>query len=434
MIVSHFNTFPYGGAAAAAKRIHFQLFNRNIGSRFYYHISDRDRPKDPSFQQIEFHSASNNSLLGIIGQKAEKRRKRKVYRQYDKHLKDRDKSAEVFAMAHLPEPTRLNWQQVNSDIIHLHWISYLADYPTFFGAIPDHVPIVWTLHDMNPFTGGCHYSNGCQQFNSGCGDCPQVVDADPRDVSYDSFRIKRRALASKKIHVVTPSQWLCDLAKQSSIWPAQTTFSVIKLGFELQKFRPLDQRLARLELGLSTDAVLIGFGAEDIRNQRKGFHHLIQSLPRIKTNSEIECLVFGSGEIPEVKGLPKMNSMGYVDSEEKQALIYSAADMVIVPSREDNQPQIGLEAMACGTPVIGFNAGGIPEYVRDGVTGWLAELGNEDELANRISQLVDEVDTRKNMSARARTMMQEEFDIVAQADKYISLYEKALSFKRRRIA
>jgi glycosyltransferase involved in cell wall biosynthesis len=372
--------------------------------------------------------------LGFIGRKTEKNRQRRVYRQYDKHLQNRDISAEVFAMAQLPNRTRLNWQQLGSDLVHLHWISFLADYASFFGSIPDHVPIVWTLHDMNPFTGGCHYSDGCERFKSGCGNCPQIVAAEPDDVSFDSFQIKRRALANKNIHVVAPSEWLLALSKQSSIWPARTTFNVIKLGFDLNSFFPLDKQLARLKLGLTTDAVLIGFGAEDIRNRRKGFQHLINCLPQVKTSTPIECLVFGSGEIPDREGLPNMNQLGYVDSVQKQALIYSAADLVVVPSREDNQPQVGLEAMACGTPVIGFDAGGIPEYVRDGLTGWLVELGDEEQLAARISQLVDDADTRTSMSIRARAMMEAEFDIVTQADKYVSLYNDVCSSSNRKIA
>ena len=373
-------------------------------------------------------------MLGLVDREIQKRRKRTIYQQFDRHLKDRDPAAEVFAMAQLPQPTKLNWSKSGVDVVHLHWISFFADYPSFFGSIPDHVPIVWTLHDMNPFTGGCHYSNGCESFRSGCGNCPQVRSPGVQDVSFDSFRIKSKALNRKNLHVVTPSRWLGELARKSKVWPTQTTFHVIRLGFDLDQFSPHDKRYARERLGIHSDAVLICFGAEDIRNHRKGFHHLLNCLPQVRSENKIECIVFGTGEIPDDAGLPKIHHFGFVESVEQQALIYSAADLVIVPSREDNQPQVGLEAMACGTPVVGFDAGGIAEYVREGITGRLAELGNEAQLAEKISEVVNNHDSRKHMSTRARMMMQEEFELGKQSDSYISLYRNVLAFNNRRSA
>jgi glycosyltransferase involved in cell wall biosynthesis len=188
---------------------------------------------------------------------------------------------------------------------------------------------------------------------------------------------------------------------------------------------------AREQLGIDTDAVLIGFGAEDLKSERKGIRHLLNALriietqSEIKTESKIECLLFGSGKIVDTAGLPKLHQLGYVDSPAMQALIYSAADIVIVPSREDNQPQVGLEAMACETPVIGFDAGGIPEYVRDGKTGFVAELGNEVHLAERISHLADNRDLQILMGQAGRLMMEDEFEVGCQTQKYLELYQSA---------
>ena len=172
---------------------------------------------------------------------------------------------------------------------------------------------------------------------------------------------------------------------------------------------------------------MIGFGAEDINNRRKGLQHLIPALENLNTQNKVESIVFGSGEIKSSSGQPKVNHFGYVDSEEKQALIYSAADLVVVPSREDNQPQVGLEAMACGTPVVAFDAGGIPEYVRDGKTGLIANLGDEAHLAERISTLVDNTDARLNMGRKSRLMMEREFEVNRQSQRYLELYQLASS-------
>ena len=187
----------------------------------------------------------------------------------------------------------------------------------------------------------------------------------------------------------------------------------------------------RSKLGIKSDAVLIAFGAEDVNNKRKGIQHLLPALANLQTQQDVECVVFGSGEIESDSGVPHIHQMGYVDSEERQSLLYSAADIVVVPSREDNQPQVGLEAMACGTPVVGFNAGGIPEYVRDGETGLIADHGDEAHLADRISWLVDNQQARLSMGQQARLMMEREFEISQQSQKYTELYQSLVGSQKR---
>ncbi|MCH2178483.1 MAG: glycosyltransferase [Mariniblastus sp.] len=430
MNVNHFNTFPYGGAAAAAKRLHRQMLDQGTHSRFLYHQADRAFEQNSTYQKVAFLDDEPEGWLAPLTRRFEKSRQRKIHRGYDQHVAGRPSNLEVFSMAELPVKTRLDWPQYQTDIVHLHWMAFFIDYASFFASIPDAVPIVWTLHDMNPLTGGCHYSGSCHQYTKGCGHCPQLADPCFKDVSRQSFSVKQKALRSKKLTIVTPSKWLRDLAKQSPIWPQSTTFHVIRLGFELDQYQVVDKQHARQKLGLETDAVLVGFGAEDINNERKGFHHLLPALEQLAPNEAIECLVFGSGQIPVGSNqLPSIHHFGYIDSLEKQTLFYSACDIVVVPSREDNQPQIGLEAMACGTPVIGFDAGGIPEYVLPEVTGLLAELGNETDLANKIAWLAEQPMLRRTMGDQARKMMEAEFDIRTQTEKYLQLYTNLLSHK-----
>lgn len=424
MKVAQFNTFPYGGAATAARRLHEQLIEQKVDSRFYYHRNSQAEITDPSFQQLSFSQPKYNVLSGAVQRRMDHRRQKEVYQQYNDHIALRPPGQETFSMARLPEPTQLVWPAIGSDVVHLHWISFFADYPSFFGSIPNHVPIVWTLHDMNAFTGGCHYSNDCTRFTYGCGSCNQVTNSNRRDVSASSFQVKQKALRHKQINVVAPSDWMRELAMKSPIWPKGTSFQTIRLGFDLDQFHPVSKSEAREELGIKSDAILIGFGAEDINNRRKGLQHLLPALAQLKTSQNVECVVFGSGEIEPIDGLPKIHHFGYVDSPQQQALIYSAADIVVVPSREDNQPQVGLEAMACGTPVVAFEAGGIPEYVRDGVTGLIARLGDESHLAERISWLIENTDARLDMGQRARLMMEREFELSRQTGSYMALYEQ----------
>jgi glycosyltransferase involved in cell wall biosynthesis len=440
MKVCHFNTFPYGGAATAATRIHRQLLRAGVDSQFCFNRNEKSVETDASFRQVKFAPPKFRLLSGAVQRRFHRRRQREIYRQFNQHLATRPRDVETFSMAQLPNPTRLNWSEFNCDVIHLHWISYFADYPSFFRSIPNHVPLVWTLHDMNAFTGGCHYANQCSQFRRGCGDCPQVVNRGPRDVSMHSFETKRRTLRNKQIHVVTPSHWLKNLAQQSAIWPKQTSFETIAYGLDLEQFQPISKPDAKRQLGLDPDKVLIGFGAEDIHNKRKGSHHLLAALRRMESRAKsasqtsVECLLFGSGKILDQTGLPRMHQLGYVDSLARQNLVYAAADVVVVPSREDNQPQVGLEAMACGTPVVGFDAGGIPEYVREGSTGLLAPLGDEEQLAQKISWLVEHESARLEMGRCARQMMEKEFEAGKQTQKYLQLYLQTASGLQSRAA
>jgi glycosyltransferase involved in cell wall biosynthesis len=357
-------------------------------------------------------------------------KEKQIHRLYERHLANRPGGFETYAMARLPYPTPVPTPNDLSEtqIVHLHWISFFLDYPSFFDSIPDSVPVVWTLHDTSAFTGGCHFVSGCGKFKSGCGSCPQIQRPGPNDVSRNSFEAKKEALKKKTVHVVSPSEWLMQMAKASPVWPANTQFHKIHYGLDLKKFRPSDQAAARRELGLPTEKKLIAFGAANVTNERKGFSFLADALAKIqhKLSQEVECVVFGSGKMEFSRPLPPVHSMGYIDCTNQLNKIYSAADMVVVPSVEDNQPQTGLEAMACGTPVVAFNAGGIPEFVRHEQTGLLARSADSDDLAKQMTRLVKDSNLRRRLSEAARSMMEMEFETETQAWQHLILYRDIL--------
>ena len=434
MKIDHYNTYPHGGAATAATRLHRELRRREIDSRLFYRYDHQSHERDPGVRRIEFPDAAaapSHPLRSLFA----KRRRRRIHRQYDQHLAGRDPAMEVFSMAELPDSTPLAGDCQTPDIVHLHWISFLADYPSFFQSLDRSVPVVWTLHDMNPFTGGCHYSAGCHRFQTGCGICPQVVSPAPRDVSRVSWQVKRDCLNGRRVAVVGPSRWIIDLAQSSPIWPRGTEFHHIRLGFDLDEFRRVDQTSARRRLGLDPTKVLVGFGADDISNPRKGFEYLLRALEQVRTNTEFECVVLGNGKIPAAyRLLPPFNAVGYLATAAQLTDFYSACDFVVVPSCEDNQPQIGLEAMACGRPVVGFDSGGIPEYAIEGLTGMLAERGNTDQLARCIECLVDDADRRIHLGSEARRWMESNCNLKAIASQYLELYRRMAEAMIRRAA
>ena len=433
MIVNHFNTFPYGGAANAALRLHHQMRCQEFDSRFWYAKTERVVPDDASIRQIDFRPRVQPNLFQ---RQLEKRRNRKICRLFDTHLAARDSQLEVFSMADQLEATRLQTSDFEKQIMHLHWIAFMGDYHSLIASIPRSSPIVWTLHDMNPLTGGCHYSSGCERFRSGCGSCPQVVNPMSNDVSAHGFHSKKRTLSSRQLDIVSPSLWLKRLAEASPMFPRSTRFHHIRLGFDLDQFRPLPTLAARQQLGLPENKVLVGFGAESTGNRRKGLDLLQSALSVLSDQRDLECIVFGSANGAEEANhnLPRCHQIGYVSEPERMAKIYSACDFVVVPSREDNQPQVGLEAMACGTPVIGFDVGGIAEYITAGVTGLLAAPENARDLASQIKKMLAAEALRTEMGQSCRKRMEADFDIVKQSQKYVSLYRELSHYDAARIA
>lgn len=431
MNVNHFNTFPYGGAATAALRLHAEYLKLGHDSRFYFSQQDRQPDLSAPLTQIQWR-APDASFGGRFLKPFEKRRVRRIHRMYDKHLAQRDPNLELFSMAEQVERNRLNSHDFSSGIVHLHWIAFMSDFQTLFRSIPSHTPIVWTLHDMNPITGGCHYSGGCERFKSGCGSCPQLLQRDTKDLSSHSFGIKAGALRRKNITIASPSRWLLELAKASPLFPESTSFHHIRLGFDLKQLRPEVKVQARERLGIAPDVPLIGFGAEAVGNPRKGLDLLLPALAQLNGRHSLQAAVFGSGKIGgSGLNLPKIHSLGYVSQPEKMRDFYSACDVVVVPSREDNQPQVGLEAMACGTPVVAFDVGGVGEYVRPGVTGWLAQAECSQDLATQIEKLIVDHAGRQKMSEGARQLIAREFDIATQAKKYVELYRNLEAANQR---
>nr|WP_286178381.1 glycosyltransferase [Rhodopirellula sp. JC639] len=158
-------------------------------------------------------------------------------------------------------------------------------------------------------------------------------------------------------------------------------------------------------------------------NRRKGAAELIAALEHVGPNPNVRCLVFGSGTLSETsKRLPEMIHVGSVQDDRTRRLVYSAADAFVLPSTEDNLPLTGLEAMACGTPVIGFDAGGIPDYVIPGKTGLLANTGNAAQLANRLNTAIANPQAIQTMGDQARELILDQYQADTEAQRYIELY------------
>lgn len=310
------------------------------------------------------------------------------------------------------------------DVINLHWIGGMVDYGSFFPAVQR--PVVWTLHDMNAFTGGCHYSAGCERFTGQCGACPQLASSHEADLSRAIWLRKQQAYAAlphDRLHLVAPSQWLADQARRSGLMP-DVPVSVIPNGLDVDEFAPLDRGYARQALRIPASARVVLFLADLVTSQRKGFDLLVAALERLADVDDLFLLSLGVGRLPDL-AVPHLH-LGSLYHSGLLSLVYSSADLFVIPSREDNLPNTVLEAFACGTPVVGFAVGGIPEMVRPGLTGQLAAPGDVAGLADAMRTLLRDDTQRRTMSAACRRIAVEEYALPIQAERYAALYRSLL--------
>ncbi|WP_419189546.1 glycosyltransferase [Stieleria marina] len=309
------------------------------------------------------------------------------------------------------------------EIIQLHWISKFIDYRSFFGSLPASQPVVWTLHDMSAMTGGCHFSDGCLFYRTGCGNCPQLERGGANDISRHGFLEKQAAIADANLHIVAPSRWLIESAQSSLLLQSAKSFTRIPYGIDADVYHPMDRIEARNRLGIAHDAKVVCFGAMDMNNRRKGGKQMLQAFAAVANMPKVTGLVFGAGELnaPGIN-LPPIHSVGMVKGVQQQRAVFSAADIYVLPSLEDNLPLTGLEAMACGTPILGFTAGGIPDYVRPGVSGMLAENGNADDLGQKLRLMLSDTQQCQQLGQTARQMIVDEYAATREAFDYMQLY------------
>jgi glycosyltransferase involved in cell wall biosynthesis len=428
MIVDHLNTGLSGGAAIAARGLHHSLRATGVESHFWYLKASREEKAEGAYGQVAARLQRHGALGWAIAAAATGLRRMQLKWGKRRALAGRPPGLDLFNTPQCYRTTRWQPRKGSPAIVHLHWVAKMIDYPSFFASLPDHQPVVWTLHDLNPMTGGCHYPNGCQAYTQGCGSCPQLGHRRAaNDLSYRSLRVKRDALRGKNLHVVAPSHWAADCARRSWLLGGARSIQVIPHGVDVARFAPQDKAACRRKLGLPADRVVIGFGAASITNRRKGLGALLAALARLPDRRQVTGLVFGGGVVPRTDlELPELASVGYVNNPAAQATVYSAADLLVVPSGEELFGLTGLESLACGTPVVGFDCGGIPDYVRPMETGLLARPGDSGDLARQIQWLIDRPQVRHQMGTRGRAIVLRQFDLRQQAARHLELYQTLL--------
>jgi len=318
-----------------------------------------------------------------------------------------------------------------ADVLHLHWINqgFLSlkgiQQLSLLGK-----PMVWTLHDMWAFTGGCHYSRGCNHFQESCGHCPYLKNPSPSDLSHRIW-IRKQQLYPKNIQFVTCSAWLASVARSSSLLK-DYAITNIPNPIDVTLFKPLldtERRNFRLSKGINPQSRLLLFAAMNVSEERKGFRFLQEALHLLKSQHpdfQLEIMVLGKVQPDVLSALPyPVHALGMIQDQRELIRIYGSADVFVIPSLEDNLPNTVMESLACGTPVAGFQTGGIPEMVGHLEQGFIAPQGDSRKLAEGIYWVLNNADIA-NQRKRAREKATSQYANALIAKQYTDIYQNML--------
>lgn len=317
-----------------------------------------------------------------------------------------------------------------ADIIHLHWINGgFFSLKTFKKLAKLNKPVVWTLHDMWTFTGGCHYSGGCDKYLTQCKSCPSLKYPGERDLSSKIFLEKIKAYKNLNLEIVTCSRWLAGCAKKSKILN-ERNINAIPNPIDINIFKTLDKKICRKKFSLPEEKFLILFGTMNLREERKGFNYLLDGLiylnkeyPDLRT--KIEIVTFGSFDNKQKIEIPfKTNFLGRINDLEKLVQCYNTADVFIAPSLEDNLPNTVMESLACGIPVVAFNIGGMPDMIEHKVNGYLADSVSASQLGGGILWMIEQLKHgMEYLKTNAREKVIKNFTPEIIAKKYLDIYK-----------
>ena len=313
-----------------------------------------------------------------------------------------------------------------ADVVNLHWLGGESMSIQDVGNILK--PVVLTLHDMWAFCGAEHYTGygADARWRTGYDRGNRPANSSGPDIDRHTWNRKRRAWTSP-MHIVTPSRWLADCVRHSALmhdWPV----TVIPNVLDTDMFKPLDRQYCRHVLNLPSDKKIVLFGAfGGGGNLIKGYDLLLDAMKSLAdSHLDIECVVFGQKEPQMPPNIPfPIQWMGHISDDPTLALLYGAADVMVIPSRLDNLPQAGTEAHACGCPVVAFNCAGLPEIVDHRVTGYLAEPYQTDDLARGIAWVIGDKIINATLGQAARKKAEALWSASSVVPAYLNVYEAA---------
>jgi glycosyltransferase involved in cell wall biosynthesis len=405
--IVHVTYSAKGGAGIAARRLHNSLQKKGVLSAF---ISiNLTINFDNVIVDDDFFKYKKPSLLLKIG--------RKIYNIFnftERALLEKKISSQAknnnFEKLSLPFS---NFKLHNhplveeADIINLHWVSGILDYPSFFKKCKK--PIVWTLHDMNPCLGLFHYENDMK-----------IASKELIRINTEALKIYKKSLDNiKKAVIVTPSQWL---SKESLDYNLLNRFKhyCISNTIDTDNFKILNKEELRIKYNIDKKKFVVLFVSESIDNYRKGFDILLEALKKIK-DIDLTVLAIGNGEVNIKQKNIEIIKLGKITDQNKIIEIYNLANVFLLPSREDNLPNVILEAYSCGLPILGFNIGGVKEHILNNFTGINVGRINSKELSKAVVKMYNQISNYNSENINNYAI--ENFSFPNQSGKYVELYK-----------
>ncbi len=417
--VVHINTYDgNGGAGRACLRLNKALQAENIDSKVIVHYKFGKDPQIGTFNKNAVQKAYTAGTI-ILERILAKR-----------FLKPQKRTPFSFAwfgrsVVHHPDVKA-------ADVIHLHWVNHSFLDPKHLAELAKlDKPIVWTFHDSNAFTGGCHVRYTCDHFLRQCGHCPLLKKPDANDISHRIWTQKNDAYQKMDINVIAPSSWMLSSVLSSSLMHDRPVLQIPNT-LETDIFKPVDRSEARKQLGLPEDKIIFLTGFMPSRKDlHKGTSYLMDSLEMLKTRlgsraDQVELVVFGNRDANNVPELAfKANFLGTINNDQRLALCYAAANAFLIPSLEDNLPYTVMESLSCGTPVVAFTTGGIPNMVEHEHNGYLATYRSAESFTDGMEWVIDHND-RTSLQLNARDTVMNKFSERVIAQKHIQLYEQLM--------
>lgn len=417
------NTYDKGGAANACLRLHEGLLGENMDSKVLLKHKIKELPRTFEFKTrnqlikklklIKKKSITFLRVLGVL--------KKATASSNAQFLNGRPSGLDKFSFPHSNFDITTSPLYHEADIINLHWVANFLDYESFFKK--NTKPVVWTLHDMNPFTGGEHYLETHLGLDASGFPVIRELSEEEQIVSNRNLKLKQNAIGNvSNITVVSPSQWLCNAAIESVIFKTKNVHC-IPYGVNSEIYKPRDKNYSRAVLSIPKDKTIVLFVADSINIHRKGYTYLKKAIGLLKRDDIFLCTIGKKSKDIETEN--RILELGTINDERLMSIAYSAADVFVIPSIMDNFPNTVVESLMCGTPVIGFPIGGIPDMIKHGFNGLLTKEVNSTSLAKSLELYLDTKNSFNREDIRIDALSK--YDLAIQAKKYIDLYQSILN-------
>ncbi len=401
--VLHLCTSDRGGAGGSAYKLHRGL--KALGEHSVMYVMNKSKEDFSVIQASSLDKDKENSYIDSEIRKDTNVGNTMFSSSINQHLNDES----LMSLC------------ANFDVIILRWVANMLSNRQIAIISNLNKPVIWVLSDMKPFTGGCHYSHGCYKYiYDNCQDCPQLNRFKWLPSNILSARSK---YWSSNMQIVSPSQWMKNLAEKSPVF-SNNKIEIITTPVELDVFKPYDSVDMRKKYSLDVEEKYILFGCHSFTEKRKGYKELIKALSFIQ-NKNFTVLNIGTAtntNLYDDLGIA-YRTFGYIEDKSTLAEIYSLADLTVLPYLEDNLPNVLLESLACGTPVVSFDNGGMREEIIDGYNGRIVPTGDCDGLAHAIVEVLE----GPNLAKNCRQYAIDRFSLEEASKKYKLLYEDLIS-------